>query len=130
MGAYSNAPGGLAFERVERAVGVWQAAGFRAEAARDIAAMQWEKLICNVAYSAPCTLTGLTIGTAMDDPDIGPVSRAAAIEAWTVARARGTAITVEDPVAHVRAFGSTSPPSQPARLLHPPAGRRGENADP
>src|SRR3546814_9017255 len=88
--------------------------------------MQWEKLICNVAYSAPCTLTGLTIGKAMDDPDIGPVSRAAAIEAWTVARARGIAITVEDPVAHVRAFGSTIPHSKPSLQLDYEAGRRGE----
>src|SRR3546814_6221085 len=126
MGAYSNAPGGLAFERVERAVGVWQAAGFRAEAARDIAAMQWEKLICNVAYSAPCTLTGLTIGKAMDDPDIGPVSRAAAVEAWTVARGRGIAITGEGPVAHVRAFGSTIPPPQPSLLPNYAQGRPGE----
>jgi 2-dehydropantoate 2-reductase len=126
MGAYPSAPRGLAFERVERAVGVWEAAGFRAEAARDIAAMQWEKLICNVAYSGPCTLTGLTIGQAMDDPDIGPVSRAAASEAWRVARARGIAITVEDPVAHVRAFGSKIPNAKPSLLLDYEAGRRGE----
>src|SRR3546814_11698028 len=87
--------------------------------------MQWEKLICNVAYSAPCTLTGLTIGKAMDDPDIGPVSRAAAIEAWPVARARGIAITVEDPVANVLAFGSTIPPPQPSLPPAYEAGRRG-----
>src|SRR3546814_11492748 len=61
----------------------------------------------------------------MDDPDIGPVSRAAAIEAWTVARARGIAITVEDPVAHVRAFGSTIPHSKPSLLLDYEAGRTG-----
>src|SRR3546814_12479636 len=82
MGAYSNAPGGLAFERVERAVGVWQAAGFRAEAARDIAAMQGEKLICHVAYSAPCPLTGPTIGKALDAPGIGPVRPAGGIRPW------------------------------------------------
>src|SRR3546814_17496466 len=64
MGAYGGADGGFAFARVEQAVAVWQAAGFRAEAARDIAVMQWEKLICNVAYSGPCTLNGLTIGQA------------------------------------------------------------------
>src|SRR3546814_8965333 len=35
MGAYGGADGGFAFARVEQAVAVWQAAGFRAEAARD-----------------------------------------------------------------------------------------------
>jgi len=122
MGAYGSLP----FERVAAAVGVWQAAGFRAEAVRDIAAMQWEKLMCNVAYSAPCTLTGLTIGQVRDDPDIGPVSRAAATEAWTVARARGIAITVQDPVEHVRAFGAKIPHAKPSLLLDFEAGRRGE----
>src|SRR3546814_18514515 len=87
--------------------------------------MQWEKLICNVAYSAPCTLTGLPIGKAMDDPDIGPVSRAAATEAWTLPRARGLAIPVEDPLAHARPFGSPNPPPKPSLLPAPAAGRRG-----
>ena len=83
MGAFA----GLPFADVERAVAVWNAAGFATEAARDIAAMQWDKLICNVAYSAPCALTGMTVGEAMDDPELGPISRAAAIEAAEVARA-------------------------------------------
>jgi 2-dehydropantoate 2-reductase len=122
MGAYA----GLDFETVERAVRVWQEAGFQAEAARDIAVMQWEKLICNVAYSAPCTLTGLTIGAVIDDPDIGPVSRAAASEAWDVARAAGIAVSIEDPVAYVRAFGAGIPNAKPSLLLDYEAGRRGE----
>jgi len=122
MGAY----GALSFAEVEAAVGVWQSAGFRAQAAADIAVMQWEKLICNVAYSAPCTLTGLTIGQVRDDPEMGPISRAAASEAWTVARARGIAITVDDPVEHVRAFGAKIPNAKPSLLLDFEAGRRGE----
>ena len=122
MGAFA----GLDFARVEQAVRVWQEAGFQAEPARDIAVMQWEKLICNVAYSAPCTLTGLTIGAVMDDPDIGSVSRAAASEAWEVARAAGIAVTIEDPVAYVRTFGSKIPNAKPSLLLDYEAGRRGE----
>jgi 2-dehydropantoate 2-reductase len=122
MGAY----GSLDFASVERAVAVWRAAGFSAEAAEDIAVMQWEKLICNVAYSAPCTLTGLTIGAVIDDPEIWPLSRAAATEAWTVARARGIAVKIEDPVAYVRNFGSQIPKAKPSLLLDYEAGRKGE----
>lgn len=54
MGAHA----GLAAADVERIATLWRAAGFDAEAAGDVAAMQWEKLICNVAYSAVCALTG------------------------------------------------------------------------
>jgi 2-dehydropantoate 2-reductase len=122
MGAYAD----LEFERVDAVARVWQRAGFRAEAVRDVAAMQWEKLICNVAYSAPCALTGLTIGEVMDDPHVGPVSRAAASEAWQVARARKVAISVTDPIEHVRAFGARIPRAKPSVLLDLEARRESE----
>lgn len=121
-----GAHAGLDAMRVEAVAGAWRAAGFRAEAASDIASMQWDKLICNVAYSAPCALTGLTVGQVMDDPAIGPVSRAAAAEAWTVAHARGIGIDIADPVAHVRAFGSRIPHARPSLAQDLERGRRGE----
>jgi 2-dehydropantoate 2-reductase len=108
---------GLPLERAEWAAQAWRDAGFVAEPVSDVLAMQWEKLICNVAYSGPCALTGLTIGQVMDDPDIGPVSRAAAVEALTVGRARGVAITIEDAEAYVRAFGAKIPNARPSVLL-------------
>ena len=111
---------------VENIAIVWRDAGFDAAAVADIAAMQWEKLICNVAYSAPCALTGMTVGEVMDDPQLGPVSRAAATEAWTVARAAGIAITVADPVEHVRAFGARMPAAKPSALLDHEARRISE----
>ncbi len=113
FGAYST----LDHSAAEDIAIVWRAAGFDAAAVADIAAMQWEKLICNVAYSAPCALTGMTVGEVMDDPQMGPVSRAAATEAWTIARAAGIAITVVDPVEHVRAFGARMPAAKPSALL-------------
>lgn len=122
MGAYA----GLRAEQVERIADIWRGAGFTAEAVTDLAAMQWEKLICNVAYSAPCTLSGLTIGGVMDDPDISLVSQAAATEAWTVARALGVPIAVADPVAHVRAFGNRIRDAKPSVMLDHERGRVSE----
>lgn len=104
----------------------WRDAGFDAEAVADIAAMQWEKLTCNVAYSAPCALTGLTVGEVMDDPEVGPVSRAAATEAWRIARASGVAIAVDDPVRHVREFAARMPDAKPSALLDHEARRVSE----
>ncbi|MEZ0381753.1 MULTISPECIES: ketopantoate reductase family protein [Mycobacteriaceae] len=113
FGAFAALP----FAAVEETARVWTDAGFDAAAVADIAAMQWEKLICNVAYSAPCALTGMTVGQVMDDADMGPVSRAAATEAWAVARAAGIDIAVADPVAHVRDFGAQLPDAKPSALL-------------
>ncbi|MFV0496442.1 ketopantoate reductase family protein [Mycobacterium sp.] len=122
FGAYSSLP----HATVESIARVWTDAGFDAAAVSDIAAMQWEKLICNVAYSAPCALTGMTVGEVMDDPDMGPVSRAAATEAWQVATASGIAVNVTDPVAHVRDFGAGMPGAKPSALLDHQARRVSE----
>lgn len=113
MGAY----GALPLARLEELVSVWRDAGFNAEAVRDVTAMQWEKLICNVAYSAPCTLSGLTIGELLSDPQMSWISQAAATEAWEVATACGIAIAVTDPVAHVQAFGARIPAAKPSVML-------------
>ena len=122
FGAYRDLPRSA----VESIARVWTAAGFDAAAVGDIAAMQWEKLICNAAYSAACALTGMTVGQIRDDPDMGPVSRVAALEAWQVARSCGIAITVEDPVAHARAFGAAVPDAKPSALLDHEARRVSE----
>jgi 2-dehydropantoate 2-reductase len=122
FGAYSSLP----YATVESIARAWTDAGFDAAAVTDIAAMQWEKLMCNVAYSAPCALSGMTVGQVMDDPEMGPVSRAAATEAWTVARASAIAITVTDPVAHVRDFAAHMRDAKPSALLDHEARRVSE----
>lgn len=122
MGAHA----GLPMARVQAVAELWRAAGFSAEAVPDVLAMQWDKLICNVAYSGPCALTGLTVGQAMDDPEIGPVSRAAATEALAVARARGIALQIPDAVAHVRAFGERVRDAKPSVLQDLERGRVSE----
>jgi 2-dehydropantoate 2-reductase len=122
MGAY----GGLSGSDVERIAAAWRKAGFDAATVADIAAMQWDKLICNVAYSAPCAITGMTVGQAMDDASVGPVGRAAAVEAYEVARGLGIALGFDDPVAHVRAFAAGMPDAKPSVLLDLEAGRASE----
>ncbi len=122
FGAYE----GLSGAALDRVVALWRTAGFDASAIDDVAVLQWEKLICNVAYSGPCALTGMTVGDVMDDPDVGPVSRAAAVEAWRCARALGVAVTVTDPEAFVRDFAAAMPAAKPSVLLDLGAGRPSE----
>lgn len=122
MGAYAS----LGFDEVSRIAVIWKEAGFDAEAITNIEAMQWEKLICNVAYSAISALTGLTVGEVMDDPDLGPVSRAAAVEAWTVAKARGIELETSNAEQTVIDFASRMRDAKPSVLLDIEAGRISE----
>lgn len=122
IGSYARLPA----VDVQPVVDAFRDAGFDAAAAADIIAMQWEKLICNAAYSALAAITGMTIGEIMDDPDAGPVSQAAAIETRDTALARGIGINVPDPVALVRDFAARMPAAKPSVLLDIEAGRRSE----
>ena len=122
MGGYAGIDPG----EVEETAALWRSAGFDAEAVADIVAMQWDKLICNVAFSAPCALTGLSVGAVMEDPLLWGVSRAAALEAWNVARKLGVALPFEDPEAHIRAFASRMPLARPSVLQDLEAGRATE----
>ena len=84
----------------------------------------WEKLVCNVAMSGPCTVLGATIGEVLDDPNAWTVSAACASEAFAVGRASGVAFDFDDPVAYVHAFAAKIPGAKPSMLLDHEAGRR------
>ncbi len=122
MGAYS----GTAIEPAQHIASIWSSAGFDAVAVADIASMQWGKLICNVAFSAQCALTGMTLGEVVDHPEMGSTSRAAALEAWEVAQALNVALDFDDPVQQVRDFADRMPLAKPSVLLDIEAGRTSE----
>jgi 2-dehydropantoate 2-reductase len=112
--------------RLQRIGAVWEQGGFRVLLFPDIHKMVWEKFICNVAFSGTCTLTGMTIGEVLADREAWSVSSACASEAFQVARAKGIAVEIGDPVAYVRAFGEKIPNARPSMLLDHMAQRRSE----
>ena len=122
MGAYTD----LDAREVALVSQLYADAGFDAEPVNDIQAMQWDKLICNCAYSAPAALTGMNVGDIMNDPNIGPISRNAATEAWDTARTLNVKIDIPDPIEHVREFASRMPDAKPSVLLDIEAGRASE----
>ena len=79
---------------------IWTSSGFKVLSFDDIHKMVWEKLICNCAYSGPCTITNLRVGEVLDQPEASAISAACAAEAWEVAKAKGIAVDVDDPVAY------------------------------
>jgi 2-dehydropantoate 2-reductase len=117
--------GGLT-ERVEEVAGVWRAAGFKVKAFADINQLVWEKFICNVAFSAPCTLFERTIGEILADEATSRISAGCAAEAEAVARAKGIALSIDDPIAYVREFGGRMPHARPSMLLDHMAQRKSE----
>lgn len=103
--------------RVEPLVDLWLQAGFTASGYRDIEQLVWEKFICNVAYSGPCTVVGCTIGELLSDPDGTWLSQSCAVEAYQVARAKNINLSFDDPVQYVTEFGNKLGKSRPSMLL-------------
>jgi 2-dehydropantoate 2-reductase len=117
---------GPATPRLEKVAEVWRDAGFNVKTSDDVTQMVWEKLICNVAYSGPCTVSRRTIGEVQASANMWAVSSACAQEAYDVARAKGVPLSFDDPIAHVRGFGEKMPHARPSMLLDHLAGRYSE----
>lgn len=117
---------GSATPRLRSVADTWAGAGFSVKTYDDIHRMIWEKLICNVAYSATCTLTGLTIGKVISDANAWDVASGCAAEAWQTAKGLGIDLAIDDPVTYIRDFGLKIPDARPSMLLDHLAHRRSE----
>lgn len=117
---------GPATPRLEAVAEVWRSGGFTVKTFDDIHQMIWEKLICNVGFSGPCAITGLTVGQMMADPDGWKMASGCATEAWRVAKAKKIAVEIDEPVAYLRAFGEKVPGARPSMYLDHAAGRPSE----
>jgi 2-dehydropantoate 2-reductase len=122
---FGELAGGLT-PRLAAAAKVWESAGFKVQSYADIHRMVWEKFICNVTFSGTCTLTGMTIGEVLADANAWAVASACAVEAFSVAKAKGIQVDIAEPVAYVRAFGAKISGARPSMLLDHMARRRSE----
>ncbi len=108
--------GGIS-DRLEAVAAVWRDAGFEVKAFEDINQLIWEKFVCNIAFSGPCTTFGCTIGELMADPARWAIGLGCAREAHALGVAKGIAFTYDDPEAYVEAFGKRMPDARPSMLL-------------
>ena len=95
---------GPATPRVERIADVWRDAGFRVQTYDDVGRLVWEKLVCNVSFSGPCTLLECTLGDVLASEPAWEISSRCAAEAYETGRASGIAFSFDEPVAYVHAF--------------------------
>jgi 2-dehydropantoate 2-reductase len=117
--------GGLT-SRVEALEALWREAGFNVKGFADINQLIWEKFICNVTFSAPCTAFLCTTGELMADEERWAIALGCTREAYAVGKAKGVALSFDDPVAYVTEFGAAIPHARPSMLLDHMARRRSE----
>jgi len=96
---------------------IWLQAGFKVKAFEDITQLIWEKFICNVTFSAPCTVFNKTIGELMRDPALWEIALGGTKEAYRIAKEKQINLSFDDPVAYVTEFGSNMLNARPSMLL-------------
>lgn len=112
--------------KIDPLVKYWCDAGFNARAYDDIEQLIWEKFLCNVAYSAPCTVFEKTVRELLADDHARFVSQQCATEAWHVAKAKNINLTFTDVIDYVSAFGERVGDAKPSMLLDHLAKRQSE----
>ena len=103
--------------RARALVEIWRKAGFKAQTFDDIYQLIWEKFLCNVTFSAACTVFDMTVGELMAHPERWQIALGAMNEAYAIARAKKINLAFGDPVAYVTAFGAGMPDARPSMLL-------------
>lgn len=104
-------------ERLTRVEQVWQAAGFNAKAFADINQLIWEKFLCNVTFSAPCTVFNCTVGELMSNPVWWEIANGCAREAFACGKAKAIHFSFDDVLQYVSNFGAGMPLARPSMLL-------------
>ena len=117
--------GGLT-PRLQHVEAVWRQAGFNVRAFADIHQLIWEKLLCNVTLSAPCTVHDCTVGDLMDNAGHWAEALEAMQEAYACGTASGIAFSFDDPVAYVTEFAGMVRKASPSMRLDHMAGRPSE----
>ncbi len=112
--------------RLAKVEQVWREAGFNVKSFPDIQQLVWEKFICNVTFSGPCTIFRKTVGDVMGSEHAWKVAIGCGLEAHAAGVAKGVSFSFDDAESYIRHFGSGIPGARPSMLLDHLAGRRSE----
>ena len=105
---------------------VWSNAGFNVKAFRDIHQLVWEKFICNVMCSAPCTVFECKIGELFENRDYRKIALECMREAYQVGVAKGINFSFDDAEAYGTSFAELMPHANPSMRLDHLAGKKSE----
>ncbi len=117
--------GGLS-DRVEKVAATWRAAGFNVKAYDDVHQLIWEKFICNVTFSGPCSVMRTHVGAMMADENAWRVALTCGLEAFAAGKAKGINFSFADAEKYITDFGGSMPNAKPSMLQDHEAGRRSE----
>lgn len=103
-------------ERLQAVAQTWRSGGFDVETFTDIERLIWEKLLCNVTLSGPCTIFGANVAQLRANAEQWAIAVGCMQEAYAVGLAKGVAFSFDDPLAYVTAFAERVGSAKPSML--------------
>jgi 2-dehydropantoate 2-reductase len=122
---FGELEGGIT-ERLKSIKDLWVNAGFNAVAFENINQLIWEKFICNVTFSAPCTVYNCTVGELINNDSYWKVANGCTLEAYEISKLKNIKLSFDNPLQYVRDFGEKMPNAKPSMLLDHLSKRKSE----
>ncbi len=122
---FGELDGGIT-ERLSSIVHLWLEAGFNVAAYENINQLIWEKFICNVTFSAPCTVYNCSVGELIKNKSYWKVANGCTLEAYEISKLKGITLSFDKPLKYVKDFGEKMPTAKPSMLLDHISKRKSE----
>ena len=97
-------------------VDTWRSGGLKTEIYKNIEQLIWEKLLCNVTVSGPCSIFGCNVNELFNNQEYWNFALNCMQEAYSVGLSMGIPFSFEDPVAYVSDFAIRVGSAKPSML--------------
>ena len=97
-------------------VDTWRSGGLKTEIYKNIEQLIWEKLLCNVTLSGPCSIFGCNVNELFNNQEYWNFALNCMQEAYSVGLSMGVPFSFEDPVAYVSGFAKRVGSAKPSML--------------
>jgi len=113
-------------KKVSKFVKIWKDCGFNVKAYENIQQLLWEKFICNVSFSGPCSVYECTLGELLKTKEYWEIAKGCALEVYEIAKKNKIKFNFDNPIKYVKEFGERMPNAKPSMLLDHISKRKSE----
>ena len=97
-------------------VDTWRSGGLKTEIYKNIEQLIWEKLLCNVTLSGPCSIFGCNVNELFNNQEYWNFALNCMQEAYSVGLSMGVPFSFENPVSYVSDFAKRVGSAKPSML--------------
>lgn len=113
LGSISNK---MSDSELQNIVSAWRSSGLKTEIYENIEQLIWEKLLCNVTLSGPCSIFRCNVRDLLNKEEYWKFALNCMREAYTVGLAKGVPFSFDDPVDYVTDFAKRVGSAKPSML--------------